>query len=146
MGSQSRAGSQVKMKTQILGLIFVGLLPFFVSGTQAKDGHIMRFGRSAQDQNDKRAGGQLMRFGRSVMNQNDMFMRALRQAGSSDMFMRALRSPDMLMRALRSSDMFMRALRSNDALTRGQRSSDMFMRALREDPSLMNNAIENDEN
>ena len=55
--------------------------------------------------------GQLMRFGRSVMNQNDMFMRALRQPGSSDMFMRALRSPDMFMRALRSSDMFMRALR-----------------------------------
>merc|ERR1711956_132571 len=133
MWSHSLASIQVNMKTQILGLIFVGLLSFLISGTQAKDGHIMRFGRSAQDQNDKRAGGQLMRFGRSVMNQTDMFIRALR-------------SPDMFMRALRSSDMFMRALRSNDALAREQRSSDMFMRALREDPSLMNNAIENDEN
>merc|ERR1712228_571887 len=143
MGVLSRSPS--KHEDSDIGPYFCCLLPFFVSGTQAKDGHIMRFGRSAQDQSDKRAGGsimrfgrsgkdhimrfgrsdpeqseekrQLMRFGRSVMNQNDMFMRALRQAGSSDMFMRALRS--------------------NDALTRGQRSSDMFMRALREDPSLM---------
>merc|ERR1712024_304536 len=122
MGSQSRVGNRTKrkMKIQILGLIFVGLLPFLVSGAaKTKDGHIMRFGRS-------------------VMDQNDMFMRALRSPGTSDMFMRALRSgrADILMRALRSSDMFMRALRSNDGTARDSRgfggsSNDMFMRALR---------------
>merc|ERR1712228_13698 len=128
MGSQSKVGSKTKhkMKIQILGIIFVGLLPFLVSGAaKTKDGHIMRFGRS-------------------VMDQNDMFMRALRSPGTSDMFMRALRSgrPDMFMRALRSSDMFMRALRSSDGMTRDSRggfgsSNDMFMRALREDPSII---------
>lgn len=104
------------MKIQILGLIFVGLLPFLVTGaTKAKDEHILRFGRS-------------------VMDQNDMFMRALRIPGNSDMFMRALRSPggaDMLMRALRSSDMFMRSLRSNEGYAK-KSTSDMFMRALRD--------------
>merc|ERR1711971_1015482 len=144
MGVSVLSRSPSKHEDSDIGPYFCWSTTFFVSGTQAKDGHIMRFGRSAQDQSEEKR--QLMRFGRSVMNQNDMFMRALRQAGSSDMFMRALRSPDMFMRALRSSDMFMRALRSNDALTRGQRSSHMFMRALREDPSLMSNAIENDEN
>merc|ERR1712050_329292 len=137
MGSQSRVGDGTnrKMKIQILGLIFVGLLPFLVSGAaKPNDGHIMRFGRS-------------------VMDQNDMFMRALRSPGTSDMFMRALRSgrPDMFMRALRSSDMFMRALRSSDGMTRESRggfgsSNDMFMRALREDPSIMSDAIENADN
>merc|ERR1712018_654198 len=125
MGSQSRVGDGTnrKMKVQILGLIFVGLLPFLVSGAaKPKDGHIMRFGRS-------------------VMDQNDMFMRALRSPGTSDMFMRALRS----------SDMFMRALRSNDGMTRDSRggfgsSNDMFMRALREDPSIMSDAIKNGDN
>merc|ERR1712077_127394 len=115
MGSQSRVGDGTnrKMKIQILGLIFVGLLPFLVSGAaKPNDGHIMRFGRS-------------------VMDQNDMFMRALRSPGTSDMFMRALRSPggaDMLMRALRSSDMFMRSLRSNEGYAK-KSTSDMFMRA-----------------
>merc|ERR1712227_593171 len=127
MGSQSRVGDGTnrKMKVQILGLIFVGLLPFLVSGAaKPNDGHIMRFGRS-------------------VMDQNDMFMRALRSPGTSDMFMRALRSG--------RADMFMRALRSNDGMARdlrgfGGSSNDMFMRALREDPSIMSDAIENAEN
>merc|ERR1711997_389161 len=129
---QSWQRNEGKMKIQILGLIFVGMLPFLVSGTaKAKDGHIMRFGRS-------------------VMDQNDMFMRALRSPGTSDMFMRALRSgrPDMFMRALRSSDMFMRALRSNEGIARdlrgfGGSSNDMFMRALRGDPSIIDESIEN---
>merc|ERR1712223_1926941 len=124
MGSESRVGDGTnrKMKIQILGLIFVGLLPFLVSGAaKPNDGHIMRFGRS-------------------VMDQNDMFMRALRSGRA-----------DMLMRALRSSDMFMRALRSNDGMARdlrgiGGSSNDMFMRALREDPSIMSDAIENADN
>merc|ERR1711981_701676 len=122
---QSRQRNEGKMKIQILGLIFVGMLPFLVSGTaKAKDGHIMRFGRS-------------------VMDQNDMFMRALRSPGTSDMFMRALRSG--------RPDMFMRALRSSDGMTRDSRggfgsSNDMFMRALREDPSIMSDAIENGDN
>merc|ERR1712018_967063 len=132
MGSQSRVGDGTnrKMKVQILGLIFVGLLPFLVSGAaKPNDGHIMRFGRS-------------------VMDQNDMFMRALRSPGTSDMFMRALRSgrAGMLMRALRSSDMLMRDLRSDNGMARdlrgfGGSSNDMFMRALREDPSIMSDAI-----
>merc|ERR1712170_279896 len=124
MGSQSRVGDGTnrKMKIQILGLIFVGLLPFLVSGAaKPNDGHIMRFGRS-------------------VMDQNDMFMRALRSPGA-----------DMLMRALRSSDMLMRALRSDNGMARdlrgfGGSSNDMFMRALREDPSIMSDAIENADN
>merc|ERR1712141_854773 len=127
MGSQSRVGdgTNQKMKIQILSLIFVGLLPFLVSGAaKPNDGHIMRFGRS-------------------VMDQNDMFMRALRSPGTSDMFMRALRSG--------RADMLMRALRSNDGMARGLRgfggsSNDMFMRALREDPSIMSDAIENADN
>merc|ERR1712083_891144 len=127
MGSQSRVGDGTnrKMKIQILGLIFVGLLPFLVSGAaKPNDGHIMRFGRS-------------------VMDQNDMFMRALRSPGTSDMFMRALRSgrADMLMRALRSNDGMARDLRGF-----GGSSNDMFMRALREDPSIMSDAIENADN
>merc|ERR1712029_856049 len=112
MGSQSRVGDGTnrKMKVQILGLIFVGLLPFLVSGAaKPNDGHIMRFGRS-------------------VMDQNDMFMRALRSPGTSDMFMRALRSgrADMLMRALRSDNGMARDLRGF-----GGSSNNMFMRALR---------------
>merc|ERR1711936_1153696 len=97
---QSWQRNEGKMKIQILGLIFVGMLPFLVSGTaKAKDGHIMRFGRS-------------------VMDQNDMFMRALR---SSDMFMRALRSNDGMTRDSRggfgsSNDMFMRALREDPSI------------------------------
>merc|ERR1712050_660764 len=125
MGSQSRVGDGTnrKMKIQILGLIFVGLLPFLVSGAaKPNDGHIMRFGRS-------------------VMDQNDMFMRALRSPGTSDMFMRALRSSDMFMRALRSNDGMARDLRGF-----GGSSNDMFMRALREDPSIMSDAIENADN
>merc|ERR1712109_283897 len=127
MGSQSRVGDGTNrnMKIQILGLIFVGLLPFLVSGAaKPNDGHIMRFGRS-------------------VMDQNDMFMRALRSPGTSDMFMRALRSgrADMLMRALRSNDGMARDLRGI-----GGSSNDMFMRALREDPSIMSDAIENADN
>merc|ERR1712223_532205 len=132
MGVQSWRRNEPKDEDSDLGLIFVGLLPFLVSGAaKPNDGHIMRFGRS-------------------VMDQNDMFMRALRSPGTSDMFRRALRSgrPDMFMRALRSSDMFMRALRSNDGMTRDSRggfgsSNDMFMRALREDPSIVSDAIEN---
>merc|ERR1712227_652326 len=127
MGSQSRVGDGTnrKMKVQILGLIFVGLLPFLVSGAaKPNDGHIMRFGRS-------------------VMDQNDVFMRALRSPGTSDMFMRALRSgrADMLMRALRSDNGMARDLRGF-----GGSSNDMFMRALREDPSIMSDAIENADN
>merc|ERR1712223_783773 len=105
MGSQSRVGDGTnrKMKIQFLGLIFVGLLPFLVSGAaKPNDGHIMRFGRS-------------------VMDQNDMFMRALRSPGTSDMLMRALRSNDGMARDLRgfggsSNDMFMRALREDPSI------------------------------
>merc|ERR1712021_66928 len=177
MGSQSRVGNGTKrkMKIQILGLIFVGLLPFLVSGAaKAKDGHIMRFGRSEGDLSDKenpenykrpfqlsrfgRSGNsQMYRFGRSPKDQvlrfgrsqNDLENRHIMRFGRSvmdqnDMFMRALRSPG-------TSDMFMRALRSNDGMARDSRgfggsSNDMFMRALREDPSMLNDAIENTDN
>merc|ERR1711976_503060 len=142
MGSQSRVGDGTnrKMKVQILGLIFVGLLPFLVSGAaKPNDGHIMRFGRSEGDQIDEES-RHIMRFGRSVMDQNDMFMRALR-SGRAGMLMRALRSSDMLMRALRSDNGMARDLRGF-----GGSSNDMFMRALREDPSIMSDAIENADN
>merc|ERR1712156_358307 len=79
MGSQSRVGDGTnrKMKIQILGLIFVGLLPFLVSGAaKPNDGHIMRFGRSEGDQIDEESNKefnkrpfQLSRIGRSPKEQ-----------------------------------------------------------------------------
>merc|ERR1712156_1276943 len=160
MGSQSRVGDGTnrKMKIQILGLIFVGLLPFLVSGAaKPNDGHIMRFGRSEGDQIDEESNkefnkrpfqlsrigrsenGQMYRFGRSEKDQvlrfgrseNDQKNRHIMRFGRS-----VMDQNDMFMRALRSpgtSDMFMRALRSGraDMLMRALRSSDMLMRALR---------------
>merc|ERR1711997_101173 len=67
---QSWQRNEGKMKIQILGLIFVGMLPFLVSGTaKAKDGHIMRFGRSEGDLSDKERSMKMYRFGRSEKDQ-----------------------------------------------------------------------------
>merc|ERR1712156_1105773 len=86
MGSQSRVGDGTnrKMKIQILGLIFVGLLPFLVSGAaKPNDGHIMRFGRSEGDQIDEESNSefnkrpfQLSRIGRSGNGQMYRFGRS----------------------------------------------------------------------
>merc|ERR1712141_175538 len=86
---QSWQRNEGKMKIQILGLIFVGMLPFLVSGTaKAKDGHIMRFGRSEGDLSDKERSMKMYRFGRSEKDQVLRFGRS-----EKDQVLRFGRSP-----------------------------------------------------